>query len=127
MKKWKIALISLFAILLIAIFSFVSLWIYAEYFEKREVYRENSPDNAHTFVLYQVGSPVWPFGPVKAQIKVLRSNGKCMDNENIIIHNDGAGVYDVNIHEIRWYDTLLEVDCTGEAEGSSATYVLEFE
>lgn len=124
MKKLKVVIIALIVIILVAIFSFVSLLIYAEHLEKREIYRENSPNSEYEFILYQVGSPSWPFGPVKAQIKVVNSNGKTVDKESILIYNDGAPVYEYNVQEIRWYDTKLEFDCSGEI---SATYVLEFE
>ena len=124
MKKLKVVIIALIVIILVAIFSFVSLLIYAEHFEKREIYRENSPNNEYEFILYQVGSPSWPFGPVKAQIKVVNSKGKTVDKESILIYNDGAAVYKYNVQEIRWYDTKLEFDCSGEI---FATYVLEFE
>ena len=75
-------------------------------------------------MLYQVGSPSWPFGPVKAEIKVINSVGKTVDKESILIYNDGGPVHEYNVQEIRWYDTKLEFDCNGEI---SATYVLEFE
>ena len=127
MKKLKVAIYGLIVIILVAIFSFVSLLIYAEYFEKREVYREMSPNNEFEFVLYQVGSPEWPFGPVKAQIKVVDTGGKLINKETISIHNDGAGVSEFNIKEICWYDTKLELQCTGTTEHSIATYILEFE
>ncbi len=124
MKKWKIAHISLFAIIFIVILLFVAAFIYEDQFHKTEIYRESSPNNKYVFILYQVGSPEWPFGPVKAQIKVVNSKGKTVDKESISIHNDGAGLYEYNVQEIRWYDTKLEFDCSGEI---SATYVLEFE
>ncbi|MBQ6851484.1 MAG: hypothetical protein IJO04_00410 [Oscillospiraceae bacterium] len=127
MKKLKVVIIALIVIILVAIFSFVSLLIYAEHFEKREIYRENSPDSEYEFILYQVGSPSWPFGPVRAQIKVVNSNGKTVDEESISIHNDGAGLYEYNIKKIHWYDTRLELECTGTTEHSTATYILEFE
>ncbi len=124
MKIFKKFIISLVVVVFIAIISFVSVFIYAEFFEKREVYRESNPDNEYEFVLYQVGSPSWPFGPVKAEIRVINSTGKTVDKESILIYNDGSPVYEYNVQEIRWYDTKLEFDCSGEI---SATYVLEFE
>ena len=127
MKKLKVVIVSLIVIILVAIFSFISLLFYAEYFEKREIYREMSPNSEFEFVLYQVGSPEWPFGPVKAQIMVVNSNGKTVDKEAISIHNDGAGLYEYNIKNIYWYDTRLELECTGTTENSTAIYILEFE
>ena len=125
-KSRKIGLV-LVGIVLAAILAFMSLLVYAEWFDKREVYRETSPDSTYTFILYQVGSPEWPFGPVKAQIKVVDSKGKTVDKAFISIHNDGAAVHEWNVKEISWYDTKLELECTGTTEHSTATYILEFE
>lgn len=124
MKLFKRIVIAVVILVLAAIILFVSAFIYADQFKKKEVYREKSPDNAYEFVLYQVGSPSWPFGPVKAQIKVMDTAGKTVDKESIVIYNDGGPVYEGNVEEIRWYDTKLELDCSGEI---SATYVLEWE
>lgn len=124
MKIIKRIVIALVVIIFVAIISFVSAFIYEDQFKKIEIYRESSPDNEYEFVLYQIGSPSWPFGPVKAEIKVINSPGKTVDKESILIYNDGGPVYEHNVQEIRWYDTKLEFDCSGEI---SATYVLEFE
>ena len=124
MKIFKRILIAFIVIILVSIISFVAIFIYEDQFKKREIYRENSPNSEYEFILYQVGSPSWPFGPVKAQIKVVNSKGKTVDKESILIYNDGAAVYKYNVQEIRWYDTKLEFDCSGEI---SATYVLELE
>ena len=127
MKIFKRIVVTIIIIILVAIISFVAIFIYEDQFKKREVYRENSPYNGYEFVVYQVGSPSWPFGPVKAEIKVINSAGKTIDKESISIHNDGAGIYKHNIKNIVWHDTKLEVECTGTTEHSTAIYTLEFE
>ena len=124
MKLFKRIVIAVVIVVFAAIILFVSAFIYEDQFKKTEVYREKSPDSAYEFVLYQVGSPSWPFGPVKAEIKVMDSIGKTVDKESILIYNDGAPVFEYNVEEIRWYDTKLELDCIGEI---SATYILELE
>ena len=123
MKIFKRILISIILLILISVVLFVSLFIYEDQFAKREVYRESSPNGEFVFVLYQVGQPGWPFGPVKAQIKILNSEGKTIDKEAIVIHTDGAQLNECYLDEINWGDTALEVVCRGE-DGTS-TYVLE--
>ena len=123
MKVFKRIMISFVVIRFIVCIFFAALFIYEDQFAKKEVYRESSPDNDFVFVLYQVGQPGWPFGPVKAQIKVLNFKGKTIDKESIVIHTDGAQLSRSYIEELRWYDTMLEVECTGE--DGTATYVLD--
>ena len=120
-RKVLIAIAVVFAVIMVL----ASVFIYEDQFKKREVYRVENPDNGFAFVLYQVGSPGWPFGPVKAEIRVVNSNGKTLDKEAIVIHTDGAQLSKYYIDGLRWYDTMLEVVCSGE--DGTATYVLEFE
>ena len=123
MKIFKIILISIILLILISVVLFVSLFIYEDQFAKREVYRESSPNGEFVFVLYQVGQPGWPFGPVKAQIRVLNVKGKTIDKESIVIHTDGAQLHEVYIDEVCWGDNIIEVVCTGE--DGLASYVLD--
>lgn len=123
MKVFKKALFISIAVILIAVIFFVAINVYADRFMKSEVYREASPDGEFQFVLYQVGQPGWAFGPVKAQLCVLDSNGKTVDKESIVIHTDGAQLNECYLDEINWGDTALEVVCRGE--DGTATYVLE--
>ena len=127
MRMFKRAVIAVVVIIFLAIIAFMSVFIYEIKFKKIEIYREYSPDHAYEFVLYQVGSPEWPFGPCKAEIKVVDPKGKTADRESILIHNDGAQVSEYNIKSVRWYDSKLELECTGTTEHSIATYILEFE
>ena len=124
MKYIKKILVAVLILLFAAVLSFVCLVIYEEQFRKEEVYRQSSPDGAYVFVLSQVGSPGWPFGPVKAQIEVRISTGKRMDKESIVVHTDGGRLSEYNIEKIQWHDTFLEVVCRGE--DGDAAYVLEF-
>ncbi len=125
MKIFKRILISIILLILISVVLFVSLFIYEDQFAKREVYRESSPNGEFVFVLYQVGQPGWPFGPVKAQIKILNSEGKTIDKEAIVIHTDGAQLNEFYIDEVCWSDNTIEVVCSGE--DGTASYVLELD
>lgn len=127
MRKWKSFIIILIVAVLVTILSFVALVVYERAFEKTEIYRENSPDNEFVFILYEVGEPIGSFGPVDAQIKVLNSKGKTVDKEVFSVNNDGGHLLEINIEEIRWYDTKLELDLRGADDALSTTYVLEFE
>ena len=122
MKKLRKIVIASSVIIAAAVILFISAFIYEDQFKKIEIYREGSPDSDYEFVLYQVGAPSWPYGPVKAEIKVIDAKGKTADRESILIYNDGAPVYEDNVKGIRWYDNRIEVDCGGE---KSATYELE--
>ena len=124
MKHIQTILASVLILLFAAVLIVVSLVIYEELFRKEEVYRQSSPDGEYVFVLSQVGSPGWPFGPVKAQIEVRSFKGKRMDRESIVVHTDGGQLSQYNIETIRWHDTFLEVVCCGE-DGATA-YVLDF-
>lgn len=106
----------------LAIF-FVSYFIFSDQFVKQEVYRQSSPNGEFVFVLFQVGQPRWPFGPVKAQIRVMNSKGKTIDKESIVIHTDGGQLNEFYIDEICWGEEILEVICSGE--DGTASYVLE--
>ncbi len=123
MKLFKKIILSVFILLFVAAVVFVSLFIYGDQFKKTEVHREYSPDGAYEFVLYQVGAPGWPFGPVKAEIRVLDSEGDVLDKESIVVHTDGGSLTAYNLDELRWGDTALEVVCHGE--DGAATYILE--
>ena len=125
MKIFKRILISFLLLVLISIILFVSVFIYEDQFAKREVYRESSPNGDFVFVLYQVGQPGWPFGPVKAQIKILNFEGKTINKEAIVIHTDGAQLDELYIDEIRWSENTIEVKCSGE--DGTASYVLELD
>ena len=122
MKVFKRVLISIVLLISILIILFVSLFIYEDQFARKEVYRQSSPNGEFVFVLYQVGQPGWPYGPVKAQIRVLNSKGKTIDKESIVVHTDGAQLNEFCIDEICWKENIIEVICSGE--DGSASYVL---
>ena len=120
----KVLIISV-SVVLFLVLLFVAIYIYTDQFQKKEVYRESSPNGEFQFVLYQVGQPGWSFGPVKAQLCVVDSNGKTVDKESIVIHTDGAQLNEVYLDEIQWGEKALSVVCRGE--DGLATYVLALE
>lgn len=121
--KRKIFIAVIIAIVTI-ITTFVFAFVYEENFKKTEVYREQSPNKEYEFVLYQVGAPAWPFGPVKAEIRVLDPDGKTIDKESIVVYNDGGTLSEYNVDDVRWNYNSVEFICVAEV---SATYMLEFD
>ena len=109
MKIFKRILIAFIVIILVSIISFVAIFIYEDQFKKREIYQENSPDGNYTIVLYQVGSPQWSFGSVKAKLVLEDANGKKIDEEDFGLANDGAGVFEGNVKEITWMENQVKI------------------
>ena len=124
MNVCKRIVMILIGVVFTGVLAVVSLFIYEEQFRKEEVYRESSPDGRYTVVLSQVGSPGWPFGPVKAEIKVLDSDGKTVDRKSVVVHTDGGQLSIYNIETIDWCDDVLKVACVGE--DGVAVYTLEY-
>lgn len=124
MRTFKIVVMTLVVILLVAILSFVSLFIYEDQFIKQEICRESSPDNAFVLILYQVGSPQWSFGSVEAKLVLENANGKKVDEVTFSLANDGAGVFEGNIEKITWLENQVEI-IMGECDTTEQfTYVL---
>lgn len=125
MKLLKRTVFTIVLIVIAAIFLFISFIIYQEEIRKKEIYRETNPDGDCVFVLYQVGQPDFPFGGVKAEIRLLNANGKTVDKESFNIHTDGGQLNQFYIEEVRWSDATVEFICN-QADGLDAvTYVLE--
>ena len=121
--KTKIFIAAIIAIVTI-ITAVVVAFVYEENFKKTEIYKEQSPNNEYEFVLYQVGAPAWPYGPVKAEIEVLDSEGDTLDKESILIYNDGGPLSERNVDDVRWNDNSVEFFCVAEV---SATYMMELD
>lgn len=127
MKKWHKNLLSVIAIILVAaillfvgyitltIAFFAVMEITDPLFYRPEVYRGSSSDNEYVLVIKQIGSPGWPYGPVKAQIKVLNANEKKLDKETVLVYTDGTDLWpEYHVGEIRWGENTLEIDFNGE-------------
>lgn len=127
MKLFKKIILATVVAILAAVVCFISIVVYHEEFKKKEVYRQTSPDGEYTVVLYQVGQPEWPFGAVKAEIRLLNANRKTLDQESIEIHTDGGQLHGFFVEEVRWCDEAVEFECT-QADGLDAiTCELEFD
>lgn len=83
--------------------------IYKEEYEKTEICREVSPDGEYVLVLYQVGSPDWSFGPVKAQLSLESGSGKQLAKEDMSLMNDGSDVMEGNILSVTWQEDRVEI------------------
>lgn len=126
MKIFKRILIAFIVIILVSIISFVAIFIYEDQFKKREIYQENSPDGNYTIVLYQVGSPQWSFGSVKAKLVLEDANGKKIDEEDFGLANDGAGVFEGNVKKITWMEKQVKI-IMGESDTTKQfTYILSY-
>ena len=126
MKIFKRILIAFIVIILVSIISFVAIFIYEDQFKKREIYQENSPNGNYTIVLYQLGSPQWSFGSVKAKLVLEDANGKKIDEEDFGLANDGAGVFEGNVKEITWMENQVKI-IMGESDTTKQfTYILSY-
>lgn len=126
MKKIHPLIIVLCVLLVIASL-FVFAFVYAEHYAKEEICRVDSPSGEYTYVLTQIGSPGWPFGPVKAQIKVLNSKGRTVDKSTFWVNNDGGGLSATQIKDVRWNDASVEIDLKGADDAEPTTYTYELD
>ena len=79
-----------------------------------DIRKEFIPGKGNVFVLYQVGAPEWPFGPVKAEVRVLDSKGKTLDKESVLVYTDGACLTYHYISAVHWEEDSFEIDFSGE-------------
>ncbi|MBR5135352.1 MAG: hypothetical protein IKV35_07115 [Clostridia bacterium] len=130
MKALKVVLIAVLAVVCTTVLLMVSVaavFVYEEKFKKTEVYRECDPNGAYVFVLYEIGEPVWAFGPVKARIAVLDSRGKTVVKQDLSLNNDGSHVHELNVEALRWREGALEVQLKGFDDEEKTTYTLSFD
>ncbi len=86
---------------------------------------ESSPDSKYTVYLYQVGSPQWSFGSVRAKLVLKNSNEKILDEVNFSLGNDGAGVYAQNLVTITWMENEVGILMDADEEPEEY-YVLNY-
>ena len=99
-------------------------FVYAEYFEVTPVCSEVSPDQHYTVFLDEIGSPKWPFGPVKARLTVKGPGGKVIDRCSFWLNNDGTGVYYTNLRDALWYPDRVEIVMRGADDRENTVYTL---
>lgn len=86
---------------------------------------QKSPDGSYTLYLYQIGEPVWSFGPVKAKLVLQNADGEVVDEESFELFNDGVGVHTGNLKQVSWGDA--EVDILMDAdEHPEEHYILTY-
>lgn len=110
----------------VAVIFFVAIYIYEDQFMKREIYQENSPGGNYTVLLYQVGSPQWSFGSVKAKLILENANGRKIDEETFTLANDGAGVFEHNVEKITWKENQVEIIMSEADTTKQFTYILNY-
>lgn len=86
---------------------------------------QSSPDEQFTLCLYQIGDPVWSFGPVKAKLVLQDAAGKILDEESFQLFNDGTNVSAGNIVEVFWSDNQVEVQMKEFDTTKQYTYILD--
>ena len=85
-----------------------------------------SPDSSYTVSLYQVGSPMWSFGAVKAKLVLTDKNGKEIEKQEFSFNNDGTGVTADNIIEVIWETDRVEVKTREFDTANQYSYTLYF-
>ena len=119
MRKLKTVHLSVLAFILLAIMPFFTGCMHVDQLQnKEEVYRESSPDNAYTLVVCQVGDPGWPYGPVKAEVRVQSAKGKTVDKESVLVYTDGTRLTKHHIEEVDWSEKTLTIDFWAESHTS---------
>ena len=85
-----------------------------------------SPDSSYTVILYQIGSPQWSFGAVKAKLVLTDKNGKEIEKQEFSFNNDGTGVTADNIIEVIWEIDRVEVKTREFDTANQYSYTLYF-
>ena len=116
-SKAFLILISILAILLILLGSF----IYKTNYRKTEI--STYEKDRYQLVIYQIGTPTFPFGSGKCQI-VLYKDGKQISKEDIELKNDGKWP-DTGNFSVKWNFDSVTVNAHGE-EQEDMIYTLSF-
>lgn len=123
MKKAAFLLLS--ALMIVTLFSCAATE--EEIVDVEHITSQTSPDGLYTVSLYQIGTPEWSFGPVKAKLVLCDADGKMLDEERFSLLNDGTDVYEGNIEQIHWKKDKAEV-LMGESDTTQTyTYSLEYD
>ena len=126
MSIWKTVFIWLLVAFFVAVLCFGAYILYLEEIRTEEIHTLRSPDGNYTVEVFQVGSPGWSFGPVKARLILSDNNGETLDRLDISLNNDGSGVDPYNINDIRWLDHTVELDIQGFDDQKPVTYILRY-
>ena len=88
---------------------------------------QSSPDGDYTLQLFQVGSPTWSFGSVKARLVLQNADGDTVDAVDFSLNNDGGGVHAYNIEDITWHEDHVEILMNESDTIRQYTYRLYYE
>ena len=105
----KRVLIIVSIMIALAIVAIPSWFLYVSKFERTELCRYTGPDEEYNVILYEIGDASWPFGPVKAQLKVVDQKGKKITERDFWVYNDGGNLDTKNITSVVWLDSRIEV------------------
>lgn len=120
MKKLCVVFVVLFII------SAISACAFEEIFEEEIlISSEKSPNEQYILCLYQIGAPVWSFGPVKAKLVLYDAAGEMLDEESFQLFNDGTNVAADNVVEVIWSDNQVEVRMKEFDTTKQYTYILD--
>lgn len=113
-------------ILLVSVFIFLSSACSQKSEDIMLITSQSSPDGSYTVSLYQIGEPVWSFGPVRAKLVLENAKGETIDEESFQLFNDGGDVFAENIEEVTWLENCVEI-LMGESDTTRQyTYVLDY-
>ncbi len=102
------------------------LWSADFDFPVTEIAHEVSPDGRYEITVEQLGSPVWPFGPVTSRVTVKSTErGKRIARFKDEVSNDGAGLY-AGQFTFEWHDTEVKI-IIDPAESSNIEHIVELE
>lgn len=115
---------TLIGLLILSVFA-AGVLIYTEFFLVKEVCAIEAVDHHYTIVLYQIGSPGWPFGSVTARLVVKNSSGWIIDQCTFELNNDGGCVYGSNLKDVLWFRDRVEITMRGADDRENTVYILK--
>lgn len=109
----KAALVFLFVFLCLA--SIFGMFLYVIKYKKTELASYQTGDGKYTLEIYQVGEPVWPFGPTKCRFEIAKE-GERLCKYDFSIANDGKNASMGNF-EVYFQTENAVITVSGEEQG----------
>ena len=81
---------------------------------KKVILSEQQPEGSHLVEVVQIGDPVFPFGPVRCQVR-LYDNITLVKKESFEMKNDGKNAGPENF-SVLWQSDAAEIIVTAEEE-----------
>ncbi len=120
MKKKIIYILLLIESLFIVLF-FLYFCVVLKNSEKKELFCESSPNGEYVLGIYEVGTPVWLFGPDHVLIKMVQKDFSYAVSFRTDVFNDGATAG----YQVEWQDDAVLIILKG-SEQPDAYYILPF-